>query len=450
MENRHRSPWAWVPSLYFTEGLPYQIVNVVAAIIYVKLGLNEDDSIAYTSLLYLPWVIKPFWSPIVDILKTKRWWIIIMQLIMGASMAGVALTLNTTDFVKYSLCFYWMVAFSSATHDIAADGYYMIALNEHEQAINVGIRNTFYRIATIMGQGLLIMGAGNLEAYMKNPRLAWSITMMVVAGIMLVMFFYHNIILPYVENEGHDSKGVEPNGEKAIQKSLRTAIHNFYDIFIELFEKPQIVAAIIFLLIYRLPEALLVKTTPLFFNASLDKGGMALSTMELGFVQGTLGVIGLIAGGILGGLAVAFNGFQKWLWPMVLAMSLPNLLYVALAYYQPEQIAFGALTINKIWIVGSSYLIEQFGYGFGFTAYTLFMIYFSQGHSKTTHYSFCTGFMALGMMLPGYLIGKFHILEKLGYYQFFVAVIALVPLTFIAASIIKVDPQFGKKDATTE
>lgn len=446
MENKNRSPWAWVPTLYFTEGLPYVIVMSIAVVMYKRLGLSNTDIALYTSWLYLPWVIKPFWSPVVDMLRTKRWWIVTMQLLVGASMAGVALTLQTPGFVKWSLCFFWLMAFSSATHDIAADGFYMLALNEHEQALNVGIRNTFYRIATIMGQGLLIMGAGNLEVFTQNPRLAWSITMMVAAATLLLLCVYHRFILPQPENIGLHEERLA--GESQRETGLVSVLRDFLDIFADFFEKPQIVVALIFLLIYRLPEALLVKITPLFLLDGIDQGGMALSTSELGFVQGTIGVIGLITGGILGGVAVAHKGFQKWLWPMVLAMSVPNLLYVALAYYQPEYLNLGLFTMNKISIVATSYFIEQFGYGFGFTAYMLYMLYFSQGHSKTAHYAFCTGFMALSMMLPGMVAGWLQ--ELLGYYQFFVAVIALVPLTFIAASIINVDPQFGKKDATAE
>ncbi len=451
MENKNRSPWAWVPTLYFTEGLPYVIVMSIAVVMYKRLGLNNTDIALYTSWLYLPWVIKPFWSPVVDMLRTKRWWIVTMQLLVGASMAGVALTLQTPGFVKWSLCFFWLMAFSSATHDIAADGFYMLALNEHEQALNVGIRNTFYRIATIMGQGLLIMGAGNLEVFTQNPRLAWSITMMVAAATLLLLCIYHRFILPrpeQVQAMADNEQLAETADAKPASHSILDVLRDFFEIFADFFEKPQIVVALIFLLIYRLPEALLVKITPLFLLDSLEQGGMALSTSELGFVQGTIGVIGLITGGILGGVAVAHKGFQRWLWPMVLAMSVPNLLYVALAYYQPEHIVLGGLVMNKISIVATSYFIEQFGYGFGFTAYMLYMLYFSQGHSKTAHYAFCTGFMALSMMLPGMVAGWLQ--EMLGYYQFFVAVIALVPLTFIAASIINVDPQFGKKDATTE
>lgn len=433
-----KSPWAWIPSLYFTEGLPYVIVMTIAVIMYKRLGLSNTDVALYTSWLYLPWVIKPFWSPIVDLFRTKRWWIITMQLVVGASMAGVAFTLQLPNYVQWSLCFFWLMAFSSATHDIAADGFYMLALTEHEQALNVGIRSTFYRIATIIGQGVLVMGAGFLEVYTRNPRQAWSITMFIAAIGLLLLCTYHRFALPTPESPNVDNSA-------RVNMNIRNSLRDFFDVFSDFFNKPQIVAALLFLLLYRLPEALLVKITPLFLLDSLDKGGMALSTSELGFVQGTVGVIGLIAGGILGGMAIARHGFQRWLWPMVLAMSLPNLVYLALAYFQPEQmwVISPEFVVDKIWIVATCYFVEQFGYGFGFSAYMLYMLWFSQGVSSTAHYAFCTGFMALSMMLPGMVAGWLQ--ESLGYYHFFEIVIALVPLTFIAASIIRVDPKFGVK-----
>lgn len=428
-----RSPFAWIPTLYFAEGLPYVIVMTIAVIMYKRLGLSNAENALYTSWLYLPWLVKPFWSPVVELLKSKRWWIVVMQLFVGASMAGVAFTLKAPDFVRWSLCFFWLVAFSSATHDIAADGFYMLALSEHEQAFHVGIRSTFYRLATLMGQGILIMGAGLLETYTRNPKTAWSITMLIAAIVMMALAAYHHYMLP------------RPYDRNNANTNLEDTFRDFVDVIYDFVSRPQFLVAVIFLLTYRLPEALLVKITPLFLLDSVAKGGMALSTTELGFVQGTIGLAGLITGGVLGGMAVATHGFKRWLWPMVLAMSLPNLLYVALAYYQPDQIWIISpdFVVEKVWIVAASYLVEQFGYGFGFTAYMVFMLFFSQGNSKTTHYSFCTGFMAASMMLPGMVAGWMQ--ENLGYYQFFVVVMALVPLTFIAASIINVDSNFGKK-----
>lgn len=418
--------------MYFAEGLPYVIVMSITTVMYERLGLSNAEITLYTSWLYLPWVIKPFWSPIVDIFRSNRWWILVMQMLIGASLAGVAFTMPLPHFVQWSLCCFWLMAFSSATHDIAADGFYMQALSDHDQAFYVGIRSTCYRIATLIGQGTLVMLAGLLEVYTRSPRHAWGATMALAAGVMLLLFVYHRFALPATQE-----RAASPRKEY---------FDDFWNVIVDFVTKPQFVVTIIFLLAYRLPEALLVKITPLFMLDSVDNGGLALSTIDLGLVQGTIGVAGLIVGGILGGMAVARHGFQRWLWPMVLAMSVPNLLYVGLAYYQPESLTIipDMIVLSKKWIVGISYCVEQFGYGFGFTAYMMYMLYFSRGNSSTAHYAFCTGFMALSMMLPGFKAGWLQ--EQLGYYQFFVVVMALVPLTFIAASIIKVDPSFGKKE----
>lgn len=430
---KKRNTLTWVPTLYFAEGLPYVIVTVISVIMYKRLGLDNEAIAFYTSWLYLPWVIKPFWSPIVDLLKFNRWWILTMQIVIGAALAGVALTINLPDFVRWSMCFFWLLAFSSATHDIAADGFYMIAQSEHEQAQNVGVRSTFYRISTILGQGALVVLAGQLELFTRNPKLAWMVSLGVASLLMIILFVYHRIMLPECEND------------KEARQGYGAAARDFMDVFSDFFAKRGVGVAILFLLIYRLPEALLVKITPLFLMDTVANGGLELSTRTLGLVQGTVGVVGLIAGGILGGIAIARDGFQRWLWPMVLSMSIPNVVYVGLAYYQPAQMWFisKSFVLSREWIVGISYFLEQFGYGFGFTAYMVFMLYFSQGPSRTAHYAFCTGFMALSMMLPGLVSGQLQ--EYLGYYEFFVVVLALMPLTFIAASIINVNPKFGKK-----
>lgn len=428
-----RNPLTWVPTLYFAEGLPYIIVTAISVIMYKRLGMSNSEVTFYTSWFYLPWVIKPFWSPIVELLKNSRWWLVTMQLVIGSSLAGLALTVSMPIALQWSMIFFWLLAFSSATHDIAADGYYMIAQSEHDQTKNVGIRSTFYRISTILGQGALVMLAGQLEVFTNNPKLAWTISLALASGLMLALFLYHKWVTPACERE------------KTVSGDLRTVIRDFLDVFGDFFAKKGVGVAILFLLIYRLPEALLVKITPLFLLDSAANGGLELSTSMLGLVQGTVGVIGLIAGGIIGGFVIARDGFQRWIWPMVLAMSIPNMVYVGLAYYRPESMWLfsESFVLTKEWIVGISYFIEQFGYGFGFTAYMVFMLYFCQGPSKTAHYAFCTGFMALSMMLPGLIAGPLQ--SYLGYYEFFVVVLAFMPLTFIAASIINVNPKFGKK-----
>ena len=415
-----RHPMGWIPSLYFAEGVPYVIVMSIAVVMYKRLGLTNTDIALYTSWLYLPWVIKPFWSPVVDILKTKRWWILAMQIFIGAALAGVAFTLPTTSFVQWTLCFFWLMAFSSATHDIAADGFYMLELNQHEQALYVGVRSTCYRIATIAGQGLLTILAGSLETYFRAPVKAWVVTFWIAALLFVGLYLYHYFFLP--------------NPEGAVKDKVRYDASEFFRTFTSFFTKPGIVTALAFMLLFRFPEALLTKICPLFLLDKVSEGGMALTTSELGLVQGTVGVIGLLLGGILGGIAIAHGGFRKWIWPMVFSISLPNAVYIYLAYFQPDSLP----------IVNVCVFIEQMGYGFGFTAYMLFLIYFSQGPSKTAHYAFCTGFMALSMMLPGMFAGWLQ--ESVGYLNFFIIVLSLVPLTFIVSGLIKVDPEFGKKE----
>lgn len=422
---RRRNPWTWVPSLYFAEGIPYVVVMAIAAIMYKRLGLSNTDAALYTSWLYLPWVIKPFWSPLVDVFKSKRWWIVTMQMVIGAGLAGVAFSLPTSNFVQWSLAFFWLMAFSSATHDIAADGFYMLALDEHEQSLFVGIRSTFYRIATIAGQGLLLMMVNALEVYTRKPAVAWSYIFFFAAAMFILLCVYHTFILPRPqEDAARTQQGF------GFSEILRT--------FITFFRKPQALTAIAFMLLFRLPEALIGKICPLFLIDKMSHGGLGLSPGEVGWAQGTIGVVGLTLGGILGGICVAEGGFKRWLWPMVLAITLPDCVYLFLAYYQPE---------NMFWVdlcIGT----EQFGYGFGFTAYMLFMLYFSQGESKTAHYAFCTGFMALSMMLPGMVAG--WLADTLGYYRFFILVMCLVPLTFLAAAIIKVPADFGIKKQDAE
>lgn len=415
------NPWSWIPSLYFAEGVPYVIVMSVTIVLYKRLGLSNSEIALYTSWLNIPWVIKPFWSPVVEVLRTNRWWILAMQILLGAALAGVAFTLQGPEPVRWSLALFFLMAFSSATHDIAADGFYMLALKDHEQAFFVGIRSTFYRIATIAAQGLLVMLAGMLEVYSQNPITAWSITMGVAAFVFLSIAIYHFVALP------------KPHTDvpKGIQKG--NLFYEFVETLLSFVQHPQIKVMLAFILLYRLPEALLVKITPLFLLDTSAHGGLALTTAEYGFTYGTLGVVGLLLGGIVGGILVSNYGLRKCLWPMVMSISFPNVFYVLLAYYQPE----------SLMLVNLCVFVEQFGYGLGFTAYMLYMMYVSNGKYKTAHYAFCTGLMALGMMLPGMYAGRIQ--EFLGYTNFFILVLFLCMLTFMVAALVKVDGEYGRK-----
>lgn len=617
-EKKRISPWAWVPSLYFAEGIPYVVVMSVAVIMYKKMGLSNTDIALYTSWLYLPWVIKPFWSPFVDLLKTKRWWIITMQLLVGAGLAGIAFTIPTDFFFQATLAFFWLIGFSSATHDIAADGFYMLALDSHQQAFYVGIRSTFYRVASITGQGILIILAGALEAatgldpaqievqagpqyaneiripeqrrltaadtsgdlhfvvspavlqigtnpipkdsalYMKeyaelqnlqngfilpersasakkqdgdswwsrhiadplgnfiqkhfgdtrsagkaheltgasgivqvalskppaegekivlntsftkgdnsiflahgdrieftsrnwdkpaylvvqlDPKLkheavasfkglsgninfSWSITFFVLAGMFIAFCLYHKFILPRPASD-------HPTGEGNASSIFR----EFFETFATFFRKPQVVPAILFMLLYRFPEAQLIKLITPFLIDPREAGGLGLTTGQVGLVYGTVGVVGLTIGGIIGGIVAARGGLKKWLWPMAWSISLTCATFVYLGYFQPQ----------NLFVINLCVFIEQFGYGFGFTAYMLYLIYFSEGEHKTAHYAICTAFMALGMMLPGMAAGWLQ--EHIGYEHFFYWVMICCAATILVTAFLKIDPNFGRKDA---
>lgn len=612
-KSKTRSPWAWIPSLYFAEGLPYVVVMTVAVIMYKRLGISNADIALYTSWLYLPWVIKPFWSPLVDILKSKRWWIVSMQLLIGAGLAGIAFTIPTTLFFQSTLAFFWLLAFSSATHDIAADGFYMYGIDDNQQAYFIGIRSTFYRLAMITGQGLLIILAGffevvwgldpveikvnasiqdenkiellaeestqvsnedfyfildetnlsiktgeileanfdsisnhvknsniengfvlkekdkeeegdedswwdrsvvdPLEGFIKgnfgsakyskekeitkgnvgvvnvklshepeenkeivlslsrkkgnesinlisserlvftknnwdkeaillfqvdpkinksvssvfigrsgNIPMAWSITFFILAISFLIFCFYHKFALPKPEEDNEDKL-----------EGFREVMKDFWETFMAFFKKRDIGVILGMLLFYRLGESQLVKMASPFLLDGREIGGLGLSTSDVGIIYGTIGILFLTIGGILGGLAASRKGLKYWLWPMVIAINLPNLVYVYLSYALPESFVLVCISVA----------VEQFGYGFGFTAYMLYQIYVSEGKHKTAHFAFCTGFMALGMMIPGMVSG--WIQELIGYEHFFIWVILCTIPSFIMVKLIKIDPQYGIK-----
>ena len=609
--SKNRSPWGWVPTLYFAQGLPYVAVMTISVIMYKRLGISNTDIALYTSWLYLPWVIKPFWSPFVDLLKTKRWWVVAMQMLVGAGLAGIAFTIPAPHFFQITLAIFWLVAFSSATHDIAADGFYMLALDSHRQAMYVGIRSTFYRVATIAGQGLLVILAGWLEsstgltpltldvqagpqyaqetalsstqhtadtgsgemhftatpavleisteanparvdsvnawvtrqniangfavaaptasaattaagnnapslnrfelfiretfgekreagrhplsgnigvvrvclsqkpdpgetvvlntvfqrgdrsifitqgerlefteanwdkpayiAIQTDPKLrqastasfegtsgqialAWSITFFVLAGFFIAIGLYHKYILP------------RPATDRAVCRATASNIfREFLATFVSFFRKKQIGIALLFMLLYRLPEAQLVKLINPFLLDPREMGGLGLTTGQVGLVYGTIGILGLTLGGIIGGIVAAKGGLRRWLWPMAWSISLTCATFVYLSYAQPD----------SLWVINLCVFIEQFGYGFGFTAYMLYLIYFSEGEHSTAHYAICTAFMALGMMLPGMAAGWLQ--ELIGYKHFFNWVMICCVATIAVCAFLKIDPDYGRK-----
>lgn len=618
MKNQKRSPWAWIPTLYLAEGLPYVAVMTISVILYKRMGISNTDIALYTSWLYLPWVIKPFWSPFVDLLKTKRWWIITMQLLLGAGFAGIAFTIPAPFFFQATLAFFWLMAFSSATHDIAADGFYMLALDTNRQALYVGVRSTFYRVATIMGQGLLIILAGLIESatgteplridvkvlpgqsrtefrlpgtaaassgqsealhfltasapvtmgtagipqdslkrwlqlveaqnrangflpsgeqsgtaernvaeagwwtvrvseplgdwirrrfgerreaavvggfsgdiavaavslsacpepgreivlntsmnrgdksvslvhgdrltfdetnwnrpayivFQADPKLeqsssaeykglsgnipfAWSVSFFVLAGLFVLFGLWHRFALPRPDSD-----------QASAQSTPRDILRQFSATFVSFFKKPQAAAAIFFMLTFRFSEAQLLKLINPFLLDPKEAGGLGLTTGEVGLVYGTIGIIGLTLGGIIGGVAASRGGLKKWIWPMTFSMLLTCVTFVYLSFSQT----------SNLLVINACVFIEQFGYGFGFTAYMLYLMYYADGPQKTAHYAICTGFMALGMMIPGMFAGWLQ--EQLGYNHFFVWVMLCSVVPVVAVSLLKIDPDYGRK-----
>ena len=438
MEKSVKSPWLWVPSLYFAEGVPYFLVNNISVMMFAKMGVPNGQMAFFTTLLYFPWFLKGLWSPIVDVIKTKRWWILTMQVLMTAMMILLTVTLPKPspeaiaegavpiNLFWVTLVLFIVAAFASATHDIAADGYYMLAHSPSSQAAFTGIRSTAYRIASVFGQGVLVFIAGRIEKSTGDIPFSWQVTIGVSAIIFFIVTLYHTFVLPKAAD---DKPRIDPSeGAGATFRELGNSFKTF-------FTKKGVVLAIIFMLLYRLPEGFLIKMCQPFLVAGRDNGGLGLDTDAVGVVYGTIGVIALLAGGIAGGVYASKVGLKKALWIMTACMTLPCLTFCYLSIFLPTNLITISVAVS----------IEQFGYGFGFTAYMLYMMYFSEGEFKTSHYAICTAFMALSMMLPGFVAG--YIQEAIGYVNFFWMVmfccIATVGVTIAARK--SIDAEYGRK-----
>ena len=418
----NRSPWRWVPTLYTAQGLPYVVVTTLAVVLYKNLGLDNTAIALYTSWLYLPWVVKPLWSPLVELLRTRRWWVVLTQLLVGAALAAVALTLPLPRMLQLSLALFWLLALASATHDIAADGFYLLALPPHQQAAFVGVRSLFYRVAMIGGQGGLVVAAGQLTDAVGVVR-AWQLVFGLLGGLFVMLALWHRQVLPQPAADRPAAAG-QPLWAGAAGS------------FVSFFRRGDIGRVLAFLLLFRLGEAQLVRLVAPFLLDPRAQGGLGLTTAQLGLAYGTVGVAALTAGGLLGGWVISRQGLARCLWPMLLAIHVPNLLFVALAAWQPQQLALVTVAVAA----------EQFGYGFGFAAYLMFMVWVAQGHnghSPTAHYAICTGFMALGMMLPGMAAGWLQ--QRLGYTGFFTWVCLATLPSFVAAALLRLPADFGRQ-----
>ena len=455
MKSNNCSPWFWVPTLYFAEGVPYFVVNNISVMMFTKMGVPNGDMAFFTTLLYFPWFLKGVWSPLVDVVRTKRWWIVTMQVLLTALMVLLTLTLPhpSVDVIQsgqtpislftLTLVLFIIAAFASATHDIAADGYYMLAHSPSSQAAFIGIRSTFYRIASVFGQGVLVYIAGHIEKSTGDIPYSWRVTLGVSAVVFFLITIYHTFFLPHSDEDrprqssAENVKSIEDGVQKGNGKDAKSASNwsELAESFVTFIKKPNVLWAIAFMLLYRLPEGFLIKMCQPFLVHGTETGGLGLSTELVGLIYGTFGVIALLAGGIVGGIVASKIGLKRSLWIMAACMTLPCLTFVYLAIYQPDNIV----------IISVALCVEQFGYGFGFTAYMLYMMYFSEGEFKTSHYAICTAFMALSMMLPGFVAG--YIQEAIGYVNFFWMVmaccVATVAVTFIVRG--QIDEQYGRK-----
>ena len=394
-DNNRKNPWIYIPTLYFAEGLPYIIVNTVSVIMYKKMGMS-NQFIGLTSIFYLPWVIKMFWSPAVDTCSTKRTWILITQILMAAAFAILAISINSSVFISFSLFAFAAIALISATHDIAVDGYYMLVLDEKKQAFFLGIRSAFYRLAVIFGSGLLVVLAGTIERKTGHIHLSWTVVMAAVCLVFLFAFFLHTFYLPRPASDASCAS----SGEK----------RSFKGAFVTYFQQEQIIPIVAFIFLYRLGEAMLVKMTAPFLLDSPGSGGLGLLTDTVGYVYGTAGVISLSVGAILAGWLIFRFGLKRCILPMAVMLNLPDFVYVYMSLFQPSLKAVFAMVA-----------FEQFGYGLGFTAFSVFLMHIAREPYKTSHFAISTGLMAFGMMLPGMISGIIQ--GALGYTGFFISVL---------------------------
>ncbi|MBA4276130.1 MFS transporter [Flavobacterium sp.] len=418
--NTDNKPWYWIPLLNFASGFPYIIITSVSVLMYKKLGISNEDIGVYTSLLYLPWVIKPLWSPFIDLHGTKRKWFLSMQMIISIVFLIVGFTIPLNNFFLLSLALFWVAAFASASNDVATDGFYLLALQKEQQSLFLGIRNTCYRLAMLTGNGLIVLFAGYLEHKYGDNTKAWSYTMILVGILMVFLTVYNFFSTPTIEENTIETKAEDE------QKS-------FFTVFGSFFKKKQIGLVLAFILVFRLGESQLLKMITPFLVDPKSAGGMGLETEDVGLIYGTFGLIALLLGGILGGIAISQQGLTKWMLPMILTMHLPILGFILLAHFHPA----------SIYYVYAVVIVEQFGYGFGFAAFMMYLIYVAEGESKTSHYSIATGFMALGMMLPGMLSG--YIQQYLGYGNFFIWVLLATIPGLILSRFLIFPKDYGKK-----
>jgi MFS transporter, PAT family, beta-lactamase induction signal transducer AmpG len=406
-----KHPASWVPTLYFAEGIPFYAVSLMALIFYQRLGLRNDVITVITRLLLIPWSLKPLWSPLLEMYKTKKFFVVLTEFIGGLSLALLALCLPLPGAYRYSIAFFALVAFASSTHDIAADGLYIASLTSKQQAAYAGWQGGFYNVARFFAQGGLIILVGYLETRMSSLR-AWGLVFTLTGLILIAVSLYHMRVLP-------------SGGEERKTEGVRQSAETFKDVVVSFFRKPHIYLLLVFIFLYRLGEGQVVAVGPLFLKASRAEGGLGLTTAQFGTIYGTFGTAAFILGTILGGYFVAWLGLKRALFPLLLALNLPMAAYVYLSMAVPT---------NTV-LVTCAMSVEMFGYGFGFVGVILLMMQeIAPGKYQTAHYAFANSLMNLGLILPGAVSGSIQLV--LGYNRFFIWVLissipALILVRFI-------------------
>lgn len=407
---RRAHPLLWVPTLYFAMGTPNIAVSVVAAIMYKNLGVSNRDIALYTGSMYLPWALKPLWAPLVEMFRTKKFFVLAMELVMAATLSGVAFALPLPSFMTWTLALFWVTGFASATQDIAADGVYIGAMAPKEQAAYAGVQGIFWSLGRIIASGLLVSFTGMLHGRMQMPwTRAWMIVMVIMGGIMALSALWHARFLP--------------SGDRAADapQNFAQASQTFVDAFRTFFTKRSIALMIAVVFFYRFGEGLIEKIGPLFMLDTRSAGGLGLDNVALGNINGTWGTTGFVLGALLGGLFAAKLGLRRAFFLLALALNVPHVTYLYLSQARPESVLLITLVVT----------IEKFGYGFGSVGHMLYMMQqLAPGPYRTAHYAFATGIMALSMMFTGMISGALQ--EALGYQVFFLVVLAasLPPIVF--------------------
>ncbi len=408
---RQNPPFAWVPTLYFAEGVPFFAISLIAGILYKRLGLGNDVIALYTKLLLLPWSLKPLWSPLLEMFKTKKYFVVLLQLVGGVSLCLIGLCLPLAGYFLYTLVLFGVVAFCSSTHDIAADGLYIASLSPKEQAAYAGWQSGFYSVARLFSQGGLIILAGYLESRTDVPH-AWMAIFASMGVILMLLGLYHARVLP-------------TGGVARHSGSLREIRATFWDVLLSFLKKPNIYLLLLFILLYRVGEGQVVTIGPLFLVDKRAAGGLGLSMDLFGTIYGTFGTLAFLAGTMLGGYFTSWLGLRRAILPLICAMNFPNVAYVYLSMARPTSHV----------AIASAMSVEMFGYGFGFVGVMLLMMQeIAPGKYQTAHYAFANSLMNLGLMIPGAVSGKIQM--ALGYQKFFVWVLlSSIPAIVLARFI---------------